>query len=157
LDKEKENLEYAVEDLNRRQRELRRDLSIMRGLGKHLAIAKMLGWDNMWKPHAPVIFYEYCPLGNVVTYYNNLADSLTFTPEHALWKLFSDLAKAFDFIHNKQDIQIIRSDVNPDNILVADGPLLHFDNRFTSLPTFKLADFSRSIEYRPQFAEYKDG
>jgi hypothetical protein len=88
LNKEEENLEYAVEDLNRRLRELRRELPIMRGLGKHLAIVKMLGWDNMWKPHAPVIFYEYCPLGNVVTYYNNLAVSHVHPGAHPMKVVF---------------------------------------------------------------------
>jgi serine/threonine protein kinase len=117
----------------------------------------MLGRDNAWKPHAPAIFYEYCPLGDIVTHCKNLIRSLEFIPEHTLWKLFTDMAKALVFIHNCQEIPILHCDINSDNILVVDGPLLRFDKKITSLPILKLADFSRSKEYRPQFAKYEDG
>jgi serine/threonine protein kinase len=67
------------------------------------------------------------------------------------------MAKTLDFIHNCQEIPILHRDIKPDNILVVDGSLLRFDNKIMSLPIFKFVDFSRSKEYRPQFAKYDDG
>jgi serine/threonine protein kinase len=130
-------------------RNLFTEIKVVRTLSCKQVVA-LLGYDEEWEPIAPALFYEYCELGDLHHYQQKLLNlknrggSEWSVPEETIWKVFADMAKGLDYLHNVKGI--VHGDFKPDNVLVAKPKNCHED--FPFLPDFKICDFARSVNYK---------
>jgi serine/threonine protein kinase len=138
----------GADNVEARKFQLDRELTILKTVKRHPNIVELLGWDDYWFP-GPALFFEYCPLGDTWYYFHSLKGTLKYAPEMTLWKLMADISKALNYLHNGFNSPLIHGDLKCDNILVQmpDGHTFNED-QLVLLPTFKLADFSRSTIYK---------
>ncbi|KAF2708292.1 kinase-like protein, partial [Pleomassaria siparia CBS 279.74] len=125
--------------------------------GSHPNIVQLLGYDKEWSPHAPALFYEYCPLGDAYSHALDVRHDVGFVPEAMIWKLFMDISEALYFLHHCCEPPLIHGDVKPENILVSapDGGTA-WEDEIRFVPQFKLTDFSRTTDYLPgRQADYR--
>jgi serine/threonine protein kinase len=87
-------------------------------IGTHPNIVELLGWDDLWVPEAPALFFDYCSLGDGWYYYYKLKYKLKYVPEMTLWKLMADISQGLNFLHNGFPDRIYHGDAKPNNILI---------------------------------------
>jgi serine/threonine protein kinase len=125
---------------------LRREIIAMNKLGSHPHIVKFLGASVDWHWRPPLIFYDFCDLGDAHDYAYKIHRTGIQVPELTLWKFLRDMTKALDFLHNSFGVQYVHGDLKPQNILISRPP---GDNSPVPLaPTFRLADISHLNEYK---------
>lgn len=143
-------VKYPLDGHENQAQDIITEIDCLQMLGKHDHIVEMLGWDYDWIPHAPAMFVAFYPLGDAYGYRNELKAAMGYIPEDTIWKLFTDMVKALKFLHEASFVPVVHGDLKPENILVQ-GPAgcVLKEGILTTLPTFKLADFSRATQYMP--------
>jgi serine/threonine protein kinase len=125
---------------------LRREIIAMAKLGSHPHIVKFLGASVDWDWRTPMIFYDFCDLGDAHDYAYKIHRTGIRVPELTLWKFLGDMTKALDYLHNSFGVQYVHGDFKPQNILISRPP--GDDSPVPLAPIFRLADISHLSEYK---------
>ncbi|KAH3910204.1 hypothetical protein HBI56_078610 [Parastagonospora nodorum] len=130
---------------------IRKEIALLKTLGKHDNILGMLASCKDFKPMAPAIFFQVADLGDLIGYcmrWHSQQGTLGLSqriPEITILKFMHDMILALEFLHNGSRCWV-HTDIKPDNILVVTPPT-YTGGDITVLPTFKLGDLSRMLEY----------
>lgn len=124
---------------------LQDEINNLKALNNTELFVEMLGWDDHWLPHGPAIFSEFCEFGDTGLYSLSLRQLYRFVPEETIWKLFADVAKGLDHMHNKLGGSLVHADLKPENIMVC-RPRDCLD-KLPILPIFKIGDLARTETY----------
>jgi serine/threonine protein kinase len=98
--------------------------------------------DPFLKPATQLVtVFEFCPMGDVVTYTKKFFEGSHSVPELFLWHILKHVSCALDFLHHHG---VVHGDVKPSNILLTaprDGRIY---------PLAKISDFGSSSTNPPR-------
>lgn len=136
---------------------IKKEIALLKCLGKHDNILGMLASCIDFQPIAPAIFFQVADLGDLRGYCQGLMNQqktlglLQRMPEITILKLMHDIILALDFLHEGSRCWV-HTDIKPCNILVVTPPE-YTAGDIPELPTFKLGDLGRMSEY-PNTSNY---
>lgn len=136
---------------------IKKEIALLKCLGKHDKILGMLASCKDFQPIAPAIFFQVADLGDLKGYRQgwNCQQGTLGLPQRisevTILKLMHDMILALDFLHNGSRCWV-HTDIKPCNILVV-TPTSYTTGDIPVIPTFKLGDLGRMVEY-PSTSNY---
>lgn len=130
------------------------EVKVMASLPPCNRVVKLLFYaDQSPDPMHGTVFFEYCPLGDLMEWKEERFDAKNFkpVPESFLWRFFVQMSQALAFLHNELGPRrnerkcLLHRDLKPKNVLVVDNG--------TTYPSFKMHDFDMVTEHTPEKAQ----